>query len=143
MSNKHRPNDEQEISMSPHDADTTQNPTNDLTGAPCAGGGTGDGTGNTGHASPTPSFDELVGLGVWWLAENKPHYSMCEGLPIASSAASAVFAAPDDVSKAIEIALADPDEVFGGSLDDDEIRDLICAIHPAHKAADIPYQTAP
>ena len=38
----------------------------------------------------------------------------------------------------MQLALADPDEVFDGSLDADEIRGLICTIHPAHQAADIP-----
>ena len=129
--------------MSPNDADITQNPTNDPTGALPAGGGTGGETLNAGHASPTPSFDELVGLVVWWLTQTKPRYSMAEGLPLACSAASAVCAALDDASEALQIALADGDEVFVGVLEDEEIRDLIFTIHPAHQASDIPYQTAP
>ena len=88
--------------------------------------------------SPAPNFDRIVGLGAWWLAENKPHYSMSEGLHLACSAAAAVCAEPHDALAAMQLALADPDEVFDGSLDADEIRGLICTIHPAHQAADIP-----
>ena len=97
---------------------------------------------NADPASPPPSFDAILGLGVWWLAEMKPRCSGGEGLWLAGSAATAVCAAPHDVQEAIQIALADADEVFDGVLDHDEIRNLICAIHPAHKAADIPYRPA-
>ena len=94
-------------------------------------------------AAPPPDFDRIVGLGFDWLSRHKPAYAVSEGLHLACSAAAAVCAAPSDAPAALQLALADEDEVFDGRLDADQIRDLIFTIHPAHQAADILYQTAP